>query len=239
MAGIMWETSVTRNNHQKPDVDYRSGSMQHQATSTATLVHRHRNGGDEMEVPKTESRESSFSPESTFDANSKMQDDLNQRVDTIRVLKLERDQLEKSLGNTRRQLNTMRSEKDSLDRQVRDLSLQISEGNPHLKRQIATLTAEKRQLQADIITAHHEGLMDGIRTHCATSERVILIQQVEAYKNEAAKWKQEALGKSPDLMNLCWQASVDDAVRRKREADSLAIGLLREENAALKAEKRQ
>jgi hypothetical protein len=40
-------------------------------------------------------------------------------------------------------------------------------------------------------------------------------------------------------MNLCWQASVDDAVRRKREADSLAIGLLREENAALKAEKRQ
>jgi hypothetical protein len=240
MAGqLMWETPVTRNNHQKLDFNYESRSTQHQRNFTATLAHRHHDGGNETGISKTEIRESSSSAESSLYADSKMQDDLNQRDDTIRVLKLERDQFEKTLGNTRRQLNNMRSDKDSLDRQVRDLSLQISEGNPQLKRQVATLTAENRQLQADVIAAHHEGMMDGIRTQCATNERVILIQQIEAYKSEAAKWKQEALGKGPDLLNMCWQASVDDGVRRKREADSLAIGMLREENAALRAEKRQ
>jgi hypothetical protein len=236
---LMWETPVMRNDHPNPDAEHQRPGMQHQYTPTSMLAQRFQNGGNEASVSKTESRQSTSSEDSTFYGNSTMQDDISQRDDTIRVLKLERDQLEKTLGNARRQLNTMRSDKDSLDRQVRDLSLQISEGNPHLKRQVATLTAENRQLQADIITAHHESLMDGIRTQCSTSERVILIQQVEAYKNEVAKWKQEALGKGPDLLNICWQASVDDAVNRKREADSLAMGLLREENAALRAEKRQ
>jgi hypothetical protein len=112
MAGhLIWETPVMRNNHQKPDLNYGGRSTQHQRTFTATLAHRHHDGGNETSISQTESRESTSSAESSLYADSKMQDDLNQRDDTIRVLKLERDQFEKTLGNTRRQLNNMRSDK--------------------------------------------------------------------------------------------------------------------------------
>jgi hypothetical protein len=119
------------------------------------------------------------------------------------------------------------------------MCLRLSEGDSHLNQQVTTLEAEKRKLESELTEAYKRGQMDGLRTQLAQSERVILIQQVEAYKNEATKLKQEALGKGSDVLNTCWQASVDEAVRRKREGDSMVISALQAELAALKAEKRK
>lgn len=197
------------------------------------------NIGEGDNTTETDVRERASSTDSTHNSYSKYQDDIQQRDDTIRVLDLQCKQLEKSLGHIKRQCDTTRKENISLNSQVRDLSLQITEGTSQLKRQVATLTAEKRQLETEAQQAHEKGMKEGMRTQCAQNERVILYQQVEAYKNEAAKWKQEALGQGSEVLNLCWQASVDEAVRRKREMDEGALQTLQNENAALKAEKRK
>lgn len=225
---------------QSPIPQVESGSY-HQ-TPTIQLEHQTNESGsieDGDNTAATDVRERASSTDSTHNSYSKYQDDLQQRDDTIRVLELQCKQLETSLGHIRRQIDTTRKENISLNSQVRDLSLQITEGTSQSKRQVATLTAEKRQLETEVQQAHEKGMKEGMRTQCAQNERVILYQQVEAYKHEAAKWKQEALGNGSEVLNLCWQASVDEAVRRKRETDEGALQTLQNENAALKAEKRK
>lgn len=172
-------------------------------------------------------------------AQSSLKDELRQHKSMIKKLTLERDKLEKDSNRNHRLLEAMRKSNDNLERHVRDLSLQLTEDSSRLRQQVITLADEKRAHESEISEAYRRGQLDGIRTQLATNEKVVLIQQVEAYKNEAAKWKQEALGKGSEMFNTCWQACVDEAVRRKREPDSMAIEALREELAALKTEKRK
>ena len=167
------------------------------------------------------------------------EDEFRQHKSTVQRLTTERDKLEKDSNRNYRLLEAMRKSNDNLEHQVRDLSLQLTEDSSRFRQQVITLAAEKRALESGISEAYRSGQLDGVRTQLALNERVVLIQQVEAHKNEAAKWKQEALGKGSEMFNTRWQASVDEAVRRKREADGIAIGMLREELAALKAEKRK
>jgi hypothetical protein len=167
------------------------------------------------------------------------EDEIRQHKSTVKRLTTERDKLEKDSNRNYRLLEAMRKSNDNLEQQVRDLSLQLTEDNSRFRQQVITLAAEKRALESGISEAYRSGQLDGVRTQLALNERVVLIQQVEAHKNEAAKWKQKALGQGSEMFNTRWQASVDEAVRRKREADGIAIGMLREELAALKAEKRK
>lgn len=176
---------------------------------------------------------------SVHTAQSSLEDELRQHKNTIKKLTLERDKLEKDSNRNYRLLEAMRKSNDNLERQVRDLSLQLTEDSSRLRQQVITLANEKRAQESEISEAYRRGQLDGVRTQLATNEKVVLIQQVEAYKNEAVKWKQEALGRGSEMFNTCWQASVDEAVRRKREPDSMAIEALREELAALKTEKRK
>ncbi|GAB7330815.1 hypothetical protein MBLNU13_g02356t1 [Cladosporium sp. NU13] len=180
-----------------------------------------------------------LSVESMRTTQSSLEDEHRQHKSTIEKLTLERDKLEKDSNRNCRLLEAMRKSNDNLERQVRDLSLQLTEDNSRLRQQVITLANKKRAQESEISEAYRKGQLDGVRTQLATNEKVVLIQQVEVYKNEAAKWKQEALGKGSEMYNTCWQASVDEAVRRKREPDSMAIEALREELAALKAEKRK
>lgn len=173
------------------------------------------------------------------DAVSKPQDAACQHERIINAQKAQRDRLEKDLAHFQQQLDTMRRDNDALKRQVRDQHLQLSEGSPQLKQQIATLKAEKHALEAEINEAHHEGMMDGLRSQCAQNERVILVQQVEAYKKEAAKWKLAALSNGAEAVSTYWQIGVDQAVAKKRDADMLAFRMLQQENEALRAEKRK
>lgn len=173
------------------------------------------------------------------DADLKSQDTACQHERIVNALKAQLDNLEKDRAHLQHQLGALRKDNEALGRQVRALHLQLSEGSPQLKEQIATLKAEKRALEAEINEAHHEGLMDGLRSQCAQNERVILVQQVEAYKKEANKWKLEALSKGAEAVSTYWQIGVDQAVGKKRDADMLAFRMLQQENEALRAEKRE
>lgn len=167
------------------------------------------------------------------------EDELRQHKSTIKKLTLERDKLEKDSNRNHRLLEAMRKGNDNLERQVRDLSLQLTEDGSRFRQQVITLNVEKRELKSEISEAYRQGQLDGARVQPTQNERVVLLQQVEAYKNEAAKWKQEAFGKGSEMFDICWQASIDEGVRRERQADSIAMEALRKELAALKTEKRK
>jgi predicted RNase H-like nuclease (RuvC/YqgF family) len=217
-------------------------SEQQNQIPTITFEHNDRDSGVEEVSENAATNDGhgcALSTSVDHGATPNPQGDTRQHERKINKLTLERDKLERGSNLSRRQLETMRRDNDALKRQVRDMCLRLSEGDSHLKQQVTTLEAEKRKLESELTEAYKRGQMDGLRTQLAQSERVILIQQVEAYKNEATKLKQEALGKGSDVLNTCWQASVDEAVRRKREGDSMVISALQAELAALKAEKRK
>jgi hypothetical protein len=217
---------------------------QHRNIPTKTLAQG--DGNHERKIERTGNdtvKSNDCDPAPGVDSNHKAQlsaeAEIRQHKSTIKRLTLERDKLEKDSNRNYRLLEAMRTSNDNLERHVRDLNLQLAEDSSRFRQQVITLGAEKRALVSEMPEAYRRGQLDGIRTQLATNEKVVLIQQIEAYKNEAAKWKQEALGQGSEMFNTRWQASVDEAVRRKREADSLAMGVLREELAALKAEKRK
>lgn len=220
---------------------------QHSDITTKSLVHGDGDCDHETETKKSgngtaadnDREPTAPSLKSMRTAQASLEYELSQYKSTIKKLGLERDKLEKDSNRNYRLLEAMRKSNDNLERQVRDLSLQLTEDSSRLRQQVITLANEKRAHESEISEAYRRGQLNGVRTQLALNEKVVLVQQVEAYKNEAAKWKQEALGKGSELFNTCWQASVDEAVRRKREPDSMAIEALREELAALKAEKRK
>ena len=203
---------------------------QHSDIPTKSLVHG--DGEHETKNEKTGNDtvtsngcdRTALSVESMRTNQSSLKTQLRQHKSTITKLTLERDKLEKDLSRNYHLLEAMRKSNDNLERQVRDLSLQLTEDSSRLRQQVITLANGKRAHESEISEAYRRGQLDGIRTQLATNEKVVLIQQVEASKNEAAKWKQEALGKGSEMFNTCWQASVDEAVRRKRKPDSMEIG---------------
>ena len=68
------------------------------------------------------------------------------------------------------------------------------------------------------------------------NEREILLQQIERQKWEIQKWKEEAHGRGNEAVSRCWQASVDEAVRREREKDEWFIKHLLEKVKTLETE---
>lgn len=216
--------------------------QQHRDEPATALDHSNHEAETEktgQETARNSNGDGATSRNSNSTVKPKLEDVIRQHESTIKQLTRERDKLEKDASRNYRLLEAMRKSNDTLERQVRDLSLQSTEDKSQFRQQVATLAEEQRALEANISKAYQRGQKDGIRTQPAVNERVVLMQQVEAYKEEAAKWKQEAFGKGSEMFNTCWQASVDEAVRRKREPDNLAIEALRQEIAALKAEKRK
>jgi hypothetical protein len=232
------------NTAQTAEIAAEGSVEQHRNIPTESLVQG--DGDHERKIERIgndTAKSNDWDPASGVNSDHKAQPsseaEICQHKSTIKKLTLERDKLEKDSNRNYRLLEAMRTSNESLERQVRDLSLQLTDDSSRFRQQFITLSAEKRALVSEIPEAYRRGQLDGVRTQLATNERAILIQQVEAYKNEAAKWKQEALGQGSEMFNTRWQASVDEAVRRKREADSLAMGVLHEELAALKAGKRK
>jgi len=150
---------------------------------------------------------------------------------------LEREKLRKEIDQSRRQHEAIRRKSAALERQVQDLKLKASEGAKDLKRQVTELTAKVQYHESGRAQTYQNGVVDGMRSQVSTNERTILLQQVEAYKAEAAKWRMEAYRQGSEAISQCWQASVDEAVRREREKDALVMALLRDEIAALKSKK--
>lgn len=138
-----------------------------------------------------------------------------------------------------RQLGTQKNDGKTLERQVQDLHLKVSEGDKELKRQIAELKTTVSTSEDVRLQAYQSGIIEGVRTQSTPAERAILIQQVDAYKAEAMKWKSEAYYQGQRVISECWQASVDEGIRREREKDSAVIKALRDEIADLRAGKKK
>lgn len=149
---------------------------------------------------------------------------------------LEHQELREELQRTRRQLENERRNNEPLKRQIHDLRLKLAEGEGPLRRQIATLTEKVNELssrQEDHAREYLDGIRDGSRP-LPPGERLIMTQQIESWKTQAEKWKAEAMRQGSETIGLCWQASVDEAVRREREKDGFVIKALQNEIAALK-----
>lgn len=149
---------------------------------------------------------------------------------------LEHQELREELQRTRRQLENERRSNEPLKRQIHDLRLKLAEGEGPLRRQIATLTEKVNELSSRPEN-HAKEYLDGIRDASrplSPGERIIMTQQIESWKTQAEKWKAEAMRQGSETIGLCWQASVDEAVRREREKDGFVIKALQDEIAALK-----
>lgn len=68
----------------------------------------------------------------------------------------------------------------------------------------------------------------------ATNERLIMAQQIETWKTAAEKWKAEAMRAGNETIGLCYQASVDEAVRKERKKDSFLMKSMQKEIDELK-----
>lgn len=163
-------------------------------------------------------------------------DKLRVSESSIREIALDHDKLRCELDMGRRQLETARRNSVTLERQVQDLHLKSLEGAKDLKRRVTDLTAKVRDHESgqDYTQAYQQGVRAGMRSQFYTDE---LLKQVEAYKAEAAKWRNAAYGQGSEAVSRCWQASVDEAVRREREKDAFVIKALRDEITALKSKK--
>ena len=186
-----------------------------------------------LEGDITSEREKSQSLESEITLE---RDKLRVSESSIREIALDHDKLRCELDMGRRQLETARRNSVTLERQVQDLHLKSLEGAKDLKRRVTDLTAKVRDHESgqDYTQAYQQGVRAGMRSQFYTDE---LLKQVEAYKAEAAKWRNAAYGQGSEAVSRCWQASVDEAVRREREKDAFVIKALRDEITALKSKK--
>jgi hypothetical protein len=152
---------------------------------------------------------------------------------------LQSNKLRGELDASRRQLEAARMNSATLERQMRDLHLKMSEGAQDLKRQVTDLNAKVQDHESGRAhaQAYQNGMMYTIQSQHATEERTIFMQQIAAYKAEADKWRMEAFGQGSAAISQCWQASVDEAVRREREKDAFVMKVLRDQLAALKSKK--
>lgn len=235
-------TSLKHGGHERKTEEVGNKNAKETATETAketAIKNAKKTGNENDNKTATKDGDPTRGVNSDHTVKPSLEDELRQHMSTIKKLTLERDKLEEDSNRNYRLLEAMRKGNDNLERQVRDLSLQLTEDSSRFRQQVITLKVEKRELKAEISEAYRQGQMDGARVQLAQNERVALLQQVEAYKNEAAKWKQEAFGKGSEMFDICWQASIDEAVRRERKADGIAMEALRKELAALKAEKRK
>lgn len=154
------------------------------------------------------------------------------------ALNLEQNRLRLESQQPQRKLDAQCRDSAALERQVHGLRLQRSEGDKELKKQITALTARVNAHEDERLRAYQSGIIEGVRTQSTPAERTIMLQQADAYKAEAMRWKSEAFRQGSRVISQCWQASVDEAVRREREKDSAVIKALRDEIAAFRAEKK-
>jgi hypothetical protein len=155
---------------------------------------------------------------------------------STREIALDCDKLRGELGVSRRQLDAAYRNSAILECQMQDLHLKSLEGAKDLKRKVTVLTAKVRDHESgrDYTQAYQQGVWAGTKSQPYTDE---LLKQVEAYKALAAKWRNEAYGKGSEAISRCWQASVDEAVRREREKDAFVMKVLRDELTTLKSKK--
>jgi chromosome segregation ATPase len=163
-------------------------------------------------------------------------DKLRGSENSTREIAIDCDRLRAELGVSRRQLEAAHRNSATLELQMQDLHLKSLEGAKELKRKVTELITRAHHLESgrDYTQAYQRRVWDGMESQFHISE---LLKQIEGYKAEAGKWRNEAYGKGAEAVSRCWQASVDEAVRCEREKDAFVMKVLRDEISALKSKK--
>jgi hypothetical protein len=151
---------------------------------------------------------------------------------------------QRELEYTKQQLAIQTNLNETLRRTIWDLNRSVKEKHGQLQHDARMLSQELEDAHSqEQLSLQHE--LAQLRFHFYNSgERESLVREIEDLRFELAaelyesqKWKDEAHGKGTKAISRCWQASVDEAVRKERESDSWLVRNLFDEIDMLKAEK--
>ena len=150
---------------------------------------------------------------------------------------------QRELEHTKQQLEIQTNLNNALHKEISELdtALKMKDGQLHhdTRRLSQELEDSRNQEQLSLL---HE--LAQVRFHFYNGgERAYLYRlieqlelQLEAELSQTQKWKDEAHGQGSRAVRRCWQASVDEAVRKQREDDRWLRRNLCEEIDMLKAE---
>ncbi|KAL1587905.1 hypothetical protein WHR41_03389 [Cladosporium halotolerans] len=168
----------------------------------------------------------------------------------VNEITVERDRNSEMLRRRQLHIDNLERQIDSLQGQNRTQRLEYMESVSRLNLERAALIRQVEQRTVDDtetrVKDYQEGVNDGMRAQGPPTERTVLIQQVEASRQEAERWRMAAMRAGGEAISTVWQGSVDEAVRRERERDAVIftswrteINSLREarDNAEARAER--
>lgn len=160
-----------------------------------------------------------------------------QRLEVVQeTITAENDRLARELNLAKRQMDIQAKHTDALQFQVQEMTSQLKNQEPHLRRQVDRLSAELMDARLEEDQRRQTPPEDQSTSSFGFDERTILLQQLERANEEIEKWKAEAMGRGNEAVSRVWQGSVDEAVRRERDRDAILVNTLRAEINALKAE---
>ncbi|KAI6906314.1 hypothetical protein KC318_g8115 [Hortaea werneckii] len=111
---------------------------------------------------------------------------------------------------------------------IESLEAELKLAQQHLSQSSLELRSQLSQAQRDLIDARRELLEQRL-------ERERLLEFVRGQEGQIQRWKDEAMGRGYEAVSKCWQASVDEAVKREREKDGWLVKNLQEEISRLQS----
>jgi len=137
-----------------------------------------------------------------------------------------RDRAHAESHQAQKQIAIQTSGIEALEHKNRMLKQQLSQSYPDLRRQL-------HETSRDLVDARVEAYAHGQTTAHFQMENEKLLEHIHGQEGEIQRWRNEAMGKGSECVSRCWQASVDEAVRREREKDAWVVKQLQDEVAGL------
>lgn len=158
---------------------------------------------------------------------------------SLKEVSADNEKLRWELARSQKHNATANRNIQDLERQVRDLKLELSENSAPLHREVTGQKKRIKDLLEEVKRRYDKGVKDALQSLSQKSEHLLLVQQREAWQAEAQKWKEQAMCKGAELISRCYQAAVDEGVRKEREKDKAVFRALREEIERLKLQLRR
>ncbi|KAI7236516.1 hypothetical protein KC330_g3710 [Hortaea werneckii] len=133
----------------------------------------------------------------------------------------ERDNAYAHTEKLQRQMSIQTDRIESLEAELKLVQHKLNQSSSELRFQLD-------QAQRDLVDARRVSLEQHL-------ERERLLEFVRGQEGQIQRWKEEAMGRGNEAVSNCWQASVDEAVKREREKDGWLIKNLQEEISRLQS----
>ncbi|GAB1739481.1 hypothetical protein NU219Hw_g4436t1 [Hortaea werneckii] len=139
----------------------------------------------------------------------------------VQRAKQDRDNANAHAQRLQRQIGIQTGRIESLEAELKLVRHQLSQSSSELRFQLS-------QTERDLVDARRESLGQHL-------ERERLLEFVRGQEGQIQRWRDEAMGRGNEAVSTCWQASVDEAVKREREKDGWLIKNLQEEISRLQS----